>query len=250
MGNTNLSQLYLWGNELTGAIPSELGNLTNLTVLRLQLNQLTGTIPSELGKLTKLDELYLGGNRLSGTIPSELGRLFYLTGLALWGNELNGTIPSELGKLTNLTALSLTDNKLSGTIPSELGKLTSLELLYLSGNQLSGCVPEIWRNIEENDLYEVGLPFCAASFSTATETPETLTRPQIFDKVSPAIAFIQTDIGSGSGVLIEGGYVVTNAHVVWPFDAARVVFPDGTAFKKVPVKGWGPVDRPSVAWPD
>ena len=254
LGKTNLSQLYLWGNELTGTIPSELGNLTNLTILRLQLNRLAGTIPSELGKLTKLDELSLGGNRLSGTIPSELGRLTNLTGLALWGNELNGTIPSELGNLIHLTGLSLTDNKLSGTIPSELGNLTSLELLYLSGNQLSGCVPEIWRNVEENDLDELGLPFCAASSPTPTAVAETLTRPQVFAKVSPAIAFIKTEIRSGSGVLIEGGYVVTNAHVVWPFDAARVVFPDGTEFGQVPVKGWdlltdlavlGPVDAPA-----
>jgi len=254
LGDTNLSQLYLWGNELTGTIPAELGNLTNLTVLRLQLNQLTGTIPSDLGKLTKLEELSLGGNRLIGTIPSELGRLTNLTGLALWGNELNGTIPSELGMLTNLTALSLTDNNLTGTIPSELEKLTSLELLYLSGNQLSGCVPEIWRNVEENDLAEVGLPFCAASSSTATVAQETLTHTQIFEKVSPSIAFIRTGIASGSGVLIEGGYVVTNAHVVWPFDSARVVFPDGTEFGRVPVKGWdlltdltvlGPIDVPA-----
>jgi len=77
---------------------------------------------------------------------------------------------------------------------------------------------------------------------------------QIFAKVSPAIAFIQTATGSGSGVLIEGGYIVTNAHVVWPFDAARVVFPDGSAFNQVPVKGWdllvdlavlGPINAPA-----
>ena len=32
--------------------------------------------------------------------------------------------------------------------------------------------------------------------------------------------------------------MVTNAHVVWPFDATRVVFPDGTEFGQAPVKGW------------
>lgn len=41
--------------------------------------------------------------------------------------------------------------------------------------------------------------------------------------------------GSGSGVLLAGGYVVTNAHVVWPFRSARLAFPNGEEFADVPV---------------
>ena len=55
--------------------------------------------------------------------------------------------------------------------------------------------------------------------------------------MSPSIAFIETRAGSGSGVLIDDGYIVTNAHVVWPFNAVRVVFPDGSEFLDVPVHG-------------
>ncbi|GEM_PF-912173 len=255
LGNlTHLTVLNLLDNRLGGTIPPELGNLTYLTVLDLRINELSGAIPSELGNLTKLRVLDLLGNRLSGRIPSELGNLANVEWLDLLDNRLSGTIPSELGNLTNLKGLYLGFNELRGMIPSELGNLTKLEFLHLSGNRLSGCVPEAWRNVEESDLSELELPFCTALSATATEAPETLTRPQIFDRVSPAIAFIQTEIGSGSGVLIEGGYLVTNAHVVWPFDAARVVFPDGTEFGKVPVKGWdlltdlavlGPIDAPA-----
>ena len=39
-------------NALTGAIPSELGDLSDLTALGLQINQLSGIIPSELGDLS------------------------------------------------------------------------------------------------------------------------------------------------------------------------------------------------------
>jgi hypothetical protein len=56
--------------------------------------------------------------------------------------------------------------------------------------------------------------------------------------VSPSVAFIETPTGTGSGVLIPGGYIVTNAHVVWPFHEARVVFPDGLEFKDAPVANW------------
>ena len=255
LGNlTYLTELGLSDNRLSGTIPSELGNLTYLEELNLSSNELSGSIPSELGNLTDLEWLGLWDNRLSGTIPPELGNLTYLEGLGLWGNELSGSIPPELGSLPYLWILTLSGNQLSGTIPAELGNLTSLTQLFLSGNKLSGCVPAAWRNVEESDLDELGLPFCTALSLRPTPVPETLTRPQVFAKVSPAIAFIQTGIASGSGVLIEGGYVVTNAHVVWPFDAARVVFPDGTEFGQVPVKGWdlladlavlGPIDAPA-----
>ena len=254
LGNlTYLTELGLSDNRLSGTIPSELGNLTYLEELNLSSNELSGSIPPELGNLTDLEWLGLWDNWLSGTIPPELGNLTYLEGLGLWGNELSGTIPPELGNLPYLWILSLSGNQLSGTIPSELGNLTSLTQLFLSGNKLSGCVPAAWRNVEESDLDELDLPFCPALSPTPTPVPETLTRTQIFERVSPAIAFIHTGIASGSGVLLEGGYVVTNAHVVWPFDAARVVFPDGSEFEQVPVKGWdlltdlavlGPIDAP------
>ena len=39
-------------------------------------------------------------------------------------------------------------------------------------------------------------------------------------------------------MLIEGGYVLTNAHVVWPFEHARVVFGDQSEHLKVPVAHW------------
>jgi len=68
----HVSALELYENQLTGEIPSELGNLSNLTGLDLSGNPLTGEIPSELGKLSNLECLYLYSNQLTGEIPSEL----------------------------------------------------------------------------------------------------------------------------------------------------------------------------------
>ena len=71
--------------------------------------------------------------------------------------------------------------------------------------------------------------------SKATSSGPGLSSVEIFSRVSPSIAYIQTPVGTGSGVLVEGGFVVTNAHVVWPFREARVVFPDGSEFIGAPV---------------
>ena len=73
MGNlSNLTGLYLEGNQLTGEIPPELGGLPNLRELGLSGNQLTGEIPPELGGLSNLRELTLTGNQLTGCIPEGL----------------------------------------------------------------------------------------------------------------------------------------------------------------------------------
>ena len=48
----------LYGNNLIGSLPNELGNLTNLLSLDLYNNRLAGGIPETYGKLKKLRFLY------------------------------------------------------------------------------------------------------------------------------------------------------------------------------------------------
>ena len=249
---SKLNSLNLSGNELNGSIPSELGNLSTLVWLDLAGNELSGSLPPTLGSLTKLFVLDLSRNQLSGPIPSALGAFTDLTVLDLSRNRMSGAIPSALGN-TNLKQLNFSENNLEGEIPPELGALVNLALLNLSGNRLGGCVPEALRDVEENDLDGLGLPFCTAPTPTATAVPQILSTAQIFRNISPSITFVETDISSGSGVLFEGGYVVTNAHVVWPYNEATIVFPDGEEFRRVEVIGWdlltdlavlGPIDAP------
>ena len=71
--------------------------------------------------------------------------------------------------------------------------------------------------------------------TTTTTAPAALTSQEVFSTVSPALAFVETDLGSGSGVLFDESHLVTSAHVVWPYDEARVVFPDGTEILAAPV---------------
>ena len=70
-----------------------------------------------------------------------------------------------------------------------------------------------------------------------TPTPRPLTAQEIFARISPSVVFLETPAATGSGVLTEGRYIITNAHVIWPFDEVRIVFPDGSEHLKVPVLG-------------
>ena len=91
-----------------------------VAVLRHFGDQLSGEIPAELGNLTYLNELDLGSKGLSGEIPPELGNLINLRWLDLSGNQLSGEIPPELGNLSNLISLYLSSNQLTGCVPAIL----------------------------------------------------------------------------------------------------------------------------------
>ena len=72
---------------------------------------------------------------------------------------------------------------------------------------------------------------------------------EVYALISPSVPFVETAVATGSGVLIEGGYVVTNYHVVWPYESVWVVFPDGTESENVPVVGWDPMADLAVLGP-
>ena len=148
LGNLSLlERLDLFSNQLEGSIPAQPGDLSNLVFLHLSGNRLTGEIPAELGKLANLERLVLFNNRLTGIIPGELGNLTSLKGLQLYGNQLSGAIPSVLGQLIALEHLKLDMNRLSGVIPWELGSLTNLKMLGLGRNQLQGAIPASLSNL-------------------------------------------------------------------------------------------------------
>ena len=85
---------------------------------------------------------------------------------------------------------------------------------------------------------------------TAAAEPQELSAVEVYSRVAPSVPLIETDSGAtGSGILIEGGYVVTNYHVVWPHEEVWVVFADGTEFQDVPVVGWDPFADLAVLGP-
>jgi len=120
--------IFLDSNNLTGPLPTELGNLTGLQTLDLFDNGLTGPIPSSLGNLSTLFNLYLNSNTLTGPIPSQLGNLTTLLRLWLDDNKLCGNIPTSLDNLTNLmdaTGLDLNNNNLFTNVNTALGTFIS-----------------------------------------------------------------------------------------------------------------------------
>ena len=63
---------------------------------------------------------------------------------------------------------------MSGEIPASLTSLANMERLYIPRNQLTGCVPEGLREVADNDLDELGLPYCDVLLSGLTVSPGSL----------------------------------------------------------------------------
>ena len=136
-----MTDIYLVGNNLSGPIPPEFGNLSRLEVVKMYYNQLSGEIPPELGNLSTLVHLGLYDNRLEGEIPPELGNLTSLIDFYLSENQFTGTIPAELANLPVVEDFGVQNNKLTGSIPAEFGRVSSLVLLSFYNNKLSGPIP-------------------------------------------------------------------------------------------------------------
>jgi len=148
MGNiTYLNTIHLEQNFLTGSIPQTIGNLYFLQLFSISGNKFTGRIPQTLGNLSLLSYVDLSFNNFSDTIPSELGSLSNLGNLFLFSNNLTGHIPTSFGNLTSLQYLSLDYNHLSDTIPNSLGNLYKLKTLTLSNNALTGAIPSSIGNL-------------------------------------------------------------------------------------------------------
>ena len=137
-GMTNMEELWLWGNSLTGTVPN-LSGMTSLVKLKLANNNLTGGIPQASRLPPNMTWLIIDRNPFGGSIPN-LSSLSRLRLLWLHSNELTGSVPAGNNYPASLDDLNLRDNMLTGTIP-DLSNLDNLTRLRLHNNSLSGEVP-------------------------------------------------------------------------------------------------------------
>jgi Leucine-rich repeat (LRR) protein len=137
----NCLRLNVYGNALSGNIPSEIGALNQLTSLDLSENEFSGTLPKELGGLTILASfaIHQSEGNLGGPLPA-FDTFPKLKGLYLQSNNFEGQIPENfLGgvedKSTEVT-VSIASNNLTGSVPVSLASFSNL-ILDLEDNRIS-----------------------------------------------------------------------------------------------------------------
>ncbi|XP_045830498.1 receptor-like protein kinase [Trifolium pratense] len=141
--NMNLKYIDLTKNNISGTIPSSLGNSTNLTYINFSRNKFAGLIPPELGNLVNLVVLDLSHNNLEGPLPIQLSNCTKIDRFDVGFNFLNGSFPSSLRSWTNITTLILRENHFTGGIPGFLAEFNNLRELQLGGNFFGGKIPQL-----------------------------------------------------------------------------------------------------------
>ena len=139
--STNPTEVTLWGVDYS---------VEDTYTLDLSDNQLTGEIPSEIGNLTNLEGLTLSHNQLSGELPIEIRNLANLSTLDLAENQLSGSPFDILLDLENLDYLYLHDNQFSGYIPVTVCE--SLYAITAGDNQFCPPYPYCFVYAEYQDI--------------------------------------------------------------------------------------------------
>ncbi|WP_298545840.1 hypothetical protein [uncultured Aquimarina sp.] len=138
---SGLKRIMLDRNQLTGSIPETISNLSQLNDIRLFTNQLEGSIPEMIGNLTLLNRFDVRYNQLGGNLPITFWELTNLEYCLLHNNQFTGPIPREVENLNKLITFDINTNQFSGELPKELGNLLSLELFRAYKNQFNGAIP-------------------------------------------------------------------------------------------------------------
>lgn len=109
------------GNDCQGHLPTSMRQMTQLRELRVRKNILSGTFPVQLKQLEELQVLDLASNHFTGTLPVFVGgALTNLRQLNVEANSLQGTLPSELGLLPLCLSRSCTPTPITLQARSQL----------------------------------------------------------------------------------------------------------------------------------
>jgi Leucine-rich repeat (LRR) protein len=166
-----LRYLFLSGNKLSGSLPTVLFNLPNLTNIDLSNNNYSGSIPTGFGNLPKLQTLNLSGNSFSGAIPNSILASSKVSLFDVSSNNLSGSMP-DFSKMTGLTYLSVSDNNWSAGAVPNLSSLTKLKVLSMWNSNRTGDIPASLTSLSKLQVLDLYGNSLTGDISTLAVLPD------------------------------------------------------------------------------
>ncbi|KAJ0969017.1 hypothetical protein J5N97_021894 [Dioscorea zingiberensis] len=198
LGFSNCSQLEdlaLDMNSLSGNLPEDLFKMQSLKMLLLQENQFSGLLSPKISNLSQLELFDISFNGFSGSIPNVFDKLGKLEWFLAHSNAFHGSLPASLSNLSSLQVLSLRNNSFVGEIDLDFTRMATLSSLDLGSNEFSGVIPYNLSlckqlknlNLARNNL-SGGIP---ASFSRLVSLSYVSLSNNSFVNVSSALEILQ-----------------------------------------------------------
>lgn len=145
--SSNLQEMDLSHNNITGDLPDWLGLVRNLSNLDLSYNLLNGSVPESLSQLTQLAALDLSFNSLHGVVSeAHFANMTSLGELALSGNALSFNISSTWVPPFQLSEIYLGSCRVGPRFPSWLQTQRALSFVNMSNAEIADVVPDWFWN--------------------------------------------------------------------------------------------------------
>jgi hypothetical protein len=136
-GLSNLRALYLSYNQIASRESDDFDGLSNLQHLNLFFDQITSLESGAFNGLSNLSELNLSSNLITSIESGDFDGLSNLQHLNLRGNQIASLESGDFVGLSNLQFLELVGNQISSLESSDFEGLTNLQTLNLSGNPIA-----------------------------------------------------------------------------------------------------------------
>ena len=105
--NDKVVALQLTHNNLTGELPTSIGDLVNLKVLNLHNNTLKGNLPTSIGNLHALKILNISLNTFQGNVPEDISKIKSLEHLYIFANDFTGTLAPTISELPTIKSIQM-----------------------------------------------------------------------------------------------------------------------------------------------
>ncbi len=151
---TKLRFVTLTNNNLSGTIPSTIGNLVNMEKFLLNATSdtmdVTGAVPAEIGLLTKMTDFNISGTRIT-SLPLELRNCIAMQNFNCFNTQIT-SLPEIFGNWPDVGTILLHKNsKLTGPLPTSIGTITNTTKasvsIHLYECNFTGSIPASWANI-------------------------------------------------------------------------------------------------------
>ncbi|XP_044985021.1 receptor-like protein EIX2 [Hordeum vulgare subsp. vulgare] len=154
---SQLQELHLGHNNITGSLSDWIRHLSSLSTLDLSFNRLTGPLTTAIGTLSNLIYLNIGYNQMDGLITQEhFSKLTELQELHLSGNSFTMELNSDWIPPRRLLTLGLRSCYLGPRFPQWLKSQKKISSLYMSNASIADTMPDwFWTAFRKADVLDL-----------------------------------------------------------------------------------------------